>query len=176
MADDTDAPQDGEDQPDAETSAEDAPTGADGEPDAVDAADAADDPAVPWEADELAAAALQASAREAFDIAAAARLPIESPGRRTANDANMTVIGELVVYYDTTTVRIPMDGDAALRTLEAWHQDVSWGGDLLDAETASARNSWAVVQLGTRPLAMMWAPRVGARQRPERFAVDPTTG
>lgn len=98
------------------------------------------------------------------------------PPRRTANDDNATMIGELQIFYSDRTVSLPLDGDAGLRAVAAWVQNkpAVWE-DVVDPVTSTATVSWAAISL-EGILSMLWIPGLPRRTRPQRMAVDPITG
>ena len=96
----------------------------------------------------------------------------DAAGRRTANQTNARLIGELHVFAAERTFVLPMDGDAAVRLLDAFRRGALSTGDLLNPYTSSAAASWIVLDVST-VVGMLWIPTLGQGRRPERLAVDP---
>lgn len=127
------------------------------------------------------AAVRQATAPAATAPAATTRPSVQAgvtpertwSGRRTANDENVTVIGELHVFYRERTIVVPVDGDAAMRLMAGWQRNRPgiWA-DPLDPSTSPAVFSWAAISFDG-VLGMVWLPGLGHAAEPQRMAVDP---
>jgi hypothetical protein len=98
------------------------------------------------------------------------------PGRNTASESNVTVVGRMHVYYPERTITVPMDGDAALRAIAGWRygRPRLWE-DALDPIAAPGTVSWAALSL-EGVLAMVWLPGLPPEARPERMTLDPSVG
>lgn len=96
-------------------------------------------------------------------------------GRRTANESNAEILGELHLFYRERTVVLPLDGDAGLRLMAGWYRNRPevWADSFHPSE-APARLAWAAISL-EGVLAMMWLPGLTSSQ-PQRMAVDPSVG
>lgn len=122
-----------------------------------------------------------AAVRQATEPAATTRPSVQAgvtpertwSGRRTANDENVTVIGELHVFYRERTIVVPVDGDAAMRLMAGWQRNRPgiWA-DPLDPSTSPAVFSWAAISFDG-VLGMVWLPGLGHAAEPQRMAVDP---
>ena len=94
--------------------------------------------------------------------------------RRTANEDNATVIGQLRIEYAERGVTIALDGDAAMRAMAAWRYSQSrrWE-DRLWPEDPIAGVPWAAISMESI-LAMYWLPGLPADLASDRMAADPT--
>lgn len=82
---------------------------------------------------------------------------------------NRRVIGTLTLHYSTRDVRVPMDGDSAMRLLTMFRQRRDGGhGDEISTQSF-AGNGWLVLDL-SEPLAMSWWPQMPPTPR---TALDP---
>ncbi len=95
------------------------------------------------------------------------------PGRKTANEANERIFGELMVHYTDRTVSLPMDADAALRAIAGWRYGYPrvWEDPVIP-EIVPGRVSWAALSL-EGVLALVWLPGPRSAARPARMSVDP---
>ena len=85
-------------------------------------------------------------------------------------EINMGLVGVLSLHYQTRDVRIPVDGDSAMRILTMFktRSDERWKDDL-DPRWSSAASGWVVLDI-QQLLAMSYCPQTPPR---ERTAVDP---
>lgn len=85
-------------------------------------------------------------------------------------EINMGLAGVLSLHYPARDVRIPVDGDSAMRILTMFktRSDVRWKDDL-DPRWSSAAFGWLVLDL-QQLLAMSYYPQTPQR---ERTAIDP---
>ena len=99
--------------------------------------------------------------------------PAEEPFRTTfvANPENQLKVGYLTLHYPTRDVRIPVDGDAALRVMAAHQRRRQQGlGDILNPTFSSAASGWLTLD-PEEPMAISWLPGLGQQRR--RMAIDP---
>lgn len=90
--------------------------------------------------------------------------------RATVEDNRMTP-GTLVLHLEARDVRMPMDGDAALRLLKMFQmRDGQVLADRLSPFISSAEAGWFVLDLAD-VTAMSWIPGLSAA--PPRTVVDP---
>ena len=115
-------------------------------------------------------------ASEAFDDRDLEPPPIRGAraARRTANEDNATVIGQLRIEYADRGVTIALDGDAAARAMAAWRYSQSrrWE-DRLWPEDPIAGVPWAAISMESI-LVMYWLPGLPAGLASDRMAADPT--
>lgn len=94
-------------------------------------------------------------------------------GRRIMNSDNEQILGVLTVEFPERTVSVVIDGDAAMRVLEAHRRGTRhFGslGDVLNPYFSSARNGWITLD-PSAALLVSWLP--GLPSARERMAVDP---
>ena len=89
---------------------------------------------------------------------------------RVASASNRQVVGQLTLHYASRDVRIPVDGDAAMRIMSAHQVRTNRGmGDLL-LPVSSARDGWVTLD-ADEPLAISWLPELPLPEA--RMAIDP---
>jgi len=94
----------------------------------------------------------------------------EDMDRSSARVVNQWVPGVVVLHYPSRDVRVPLDGDSALRLLTMFSRRQSQRfADLLDPDESSATSAWLVLDV-EEPLAMSWLPSSG---QSARTAIDP---
>ncbi len=88
----------------------------------------------------------------------------------TIREINMGLVGLLSLHYPARDVRIPVDGDSAMRILTMFktRSDARWKDDL-DPRWSSAASGWVVLDL-QQLLAMSYYPQTPPL---ERTAIDP---
>lgn len=88
----------------------------------------------------------------------------------TIQEINMGLVGVLSLHYPARDVRIPVDGDSAMRILTMFktRSDARWKDDL-DPRWSSAASGWVVLDL-QQLLAMSYYPQTPPL---ERTAIDP---
>lgn len=91
-------------------------------------------------------------------------------GALTIREINMTLAGVLSLHYPARDVRVPVDGDSAMRLLTMFktRSDAPWKDDL-DPRWSSAASGWVVLDL-QQLLAMPYYPQTPPL---ERTAIDP---
>jgi hypothetical protein len=94
-------------------------------------------------------------------------------GRRIMNPDNEQILGVLTVEFPERTVSVLIDGDAAMRVLEAHRRGTRhYGalGDVLNPYFSSARNGWITLDPSA---ALLVSGLPGLPAARERMAVDP---
>ena len=98
--------------------------------------------------------------------------PSVTSDRLIANEANATIIGVLRAFLaDGSTLELPMDGDAALRTISCWAGSMHWA-EVCNPVRSTASASWAALDLDL-VVGLLWIPGLPRERSPRRMTVDP---
>ena len=98
--------------------------------------------------------------------------PSVTSDRLIANEANATIIGVLRAFLaDGSTLELPMDGDAALRTISCWAGSMHWA-EVCNPVRSTAAASWAALDLDL-VVGLLWIPGLPRERFPRRMTVDP---